>query len=200
MANVTPHSIDRILDAVRSVAEQLGVEKLSFRRIAKEASMSPGTLTYYFDSKDSLLEALLDGHHQHVSRVLQLIGSGASDWRNEVVGLVRYAFANRIDVRLRLATWVHRWSLPRTRRILVARTVKRAASRSWANEWSERERRVVIFLLVFAVQHFAALSDEELTALVGEPDADAAKEQVTLVVDQVITMLTQSPVPGAVTQ
>lgn len=155
--------------------------------------MSPGTLTYYFESKDTLLEAALDRYHRRVGRVVRLIGdaSAHADMRAVATDLVRYAFANRTDIRLQVSTWVHRWSLPRARLMLVTKTLERAANRPWPSEWSERERRVVIQLCAFGVQHFAALSDDDLTALVGEPDAATAREQVTAVVGRVIEMLTE---------
>jgi len=198
MPSPSAHSIDRILEAVRSVATQVGVERLSFRRIAQEAGMSPGTLTYYFDSKDSLLEAALDPYHRRVGRMLRRIQdpSARPEWNAVGMALVRHAFANRIDIRLQLGTWAHRWSRPRSRRLLVAKTLAYAARRPWPNQWNESDRRIVIQLVAFAVQHFAALADEDLNAITDTSDADEARERIMHVIDRVMAMLVMSEVPA----
>lgn len=51
---------ERILEAALMLFNRDGISNISMRRIAKEANIQIGNLTYYFPSRDSLVEALLN--------------------------------------------------------------------------------------------------------------------------------------------
>lgn len=51
---------ERILEAALLLFNRDGISNVSMRRIAREAGIQIGNLTYYFPSRDSLVEALLN--------------------------------------------------------------------------------------------------------------------------------------------
>ena len=51
---------NRILEVARRLVIQEGIAALSMRRIARELGMSPGNLSYYYASKNDLIEDLFD--------------------------------------------------------------------------------------------------------------------------------------------
>lgn len=51
---------ERILEAALLLFNRDGISNVSLRRIAKEAGIHIGNLTYYFPNRDSLIEALLN--------------------------------------------------------------------------------------------------------------------------------------------
>lgn len=51
---------ERILESALMLFNRDGISNISMRRIAKEAGIQIGNLTYYFPSRDSLIEALLN--------------------------------------------------------------------------------------------------------------------------------------------
>ena len=51
----------RILEAAERVLARDGYHAFSTRRVAQECSISVGNLTYYFPTKNSLIEALMEG-------------------------------------------------------------------------------------------------------------------------------------------
>ena len=59
-----------IIDAALAVLERDGPEALSVRRVARQADLSPGTVTYYFRNRTSLVEAVLEIHHARLERIL----------------------------------------------------------------------------------------------------------------------------------
>ncbi len=50
----------RILQVARKIVIDAGMNALTMRRIARESGMSPGNLSYYYASKNDLIEDLLD--------------------------------------------------------------------------------------------------------------------------------------------
>lgn len=52
---------DEILDAAFRVAAQKGLEKLTVREVATEAGLSNGLVFFHFETKETLLLAMLDG-------------------------------------------------------------------------------------------------------------------------------------------
>ena len=48
-----------VLDAARTVFEELGIDGASMREIARKAGYTPGAIYSYFDSKEAIYGALL---------------------------------------------------------------------------------------------------------------------------------------------
>lgn len=71
-----------LLDAALRVIEREGIDALTVRAVAHEAKVSPGTVSYHFDSTDELLERALEHGAGQIAKMLeQLAGSlMESDW------------------------------------------------------------------------------------------------------------------------
>ncbi len=177
------HVVDRILEAARAILERGDLSQLTFRAVAREAEISVGTLAYYFVSRAELLEALLDPHHDAFAKraapVLGLEQGEIGVHLDEVRALVRFAFENQANVRLRLATWMQSWGLPPDRADASSALLAKATEKLQSSRWSREERLVALQLLVYGTQHFAALAPDELarvTTLTSEEDARALVE------------------------
>ncbi len=83
---------------------------------------------------------------------------------------------------MRLATWTASWGLPPSRRANVDALLSRASQLDWAFDWDIKQRRVVTQCITFGAQQLAALSDEELMAIVG---TDTVEEAVECVIDTI---------------
>lgn len=61
----------RIIDAARTLVVENGFEQLSLRGIARRVGYSPAALYEYFDSKDSILEALCQTIDEHLTQYVE---------------------------------------------------------------------------------------------------------------------------------
>lgn len=176
------HNIDRILEAARALLVERGVRSISYRAVAQRLSMSPGTVAYYFSSRQQLLEAVLDRHHDRFAALTEpVLSMGPVELHaavQKVRVLVRFAFASRADIRLRLAAWIERWALSDRRRTVMDQMLHASAAAYGASTWSEWERRIAMQALVFSTQIFAASSAEDLRAITGAATEDEARELV----------------------
>jgi AcrR family transcriptional regulator len=62
---------DRIIDAAHELVDAEGRGALSFRKVAKRAGVSVGTVQYYYASMEQLLDALTDPWHDGLDRLLR---------------------------------------------------------------------------------------------------------------------------------
>ena len=89
----------RILDEARRLFMEEGHGKLTMRRIAKAAGMSPGNLSYYYPTRADLLADLLQHVIDGYIRQLQTLRDEASDDADEqfrvVLGFVFNDLATR---------------------------------------------------------------------------------------------------------
>lgn len=60
---------ERIVAAARSRLEERGIDALTMRLVARDAQVSTGTLTYYFEDRDALLEACFSEVYRALTRV-----------------------------------------------------------------------------------------------------------------------------------
>tara|TARA_B100001750_G_scaffold213399_1_gene195853 strand:+ start:823 stop:1431 length:609 start_codon:yes stop_codon:yes gene_type:complete len=169
------HPIDRILEVVTG-HEGGG---LSVRAIARKAGLSPGTVTYYFASRSALMDAALERYHSVISDLVEgwMRKKGKARAGVLVEQLVGHLFHSRSDVRRRIGTWVESWSLPQRRQRQMEHLLDITTREPWGAGWSEQDRRVIVQCLTWGAQHFAALEDEDLVALVrasGRVEAQAA--------------------------
>jgi AcrR family transcriptional regulator len=70
---------ERILDASMHIAETEGLEALSMRRVGSELHVKDMALYHYFDSKDEILDGLVDRMFEAFSQVTY---DGTSSWQN----------------------------------------------------------------------------------------------------------------------
>jgi len=175
-SNADEHPVDRILDAVRAMRAGADGSNLSYRTIAKRAGLSSGTVSYYFSSKASLLEAALDRFHSGLSELLRpWLRQRAPNPGAMARRMVGYLFHNEDDVRLRLAAWVEAWGLPEERLAAVDRWLTLIGDAPWMSRWSPTEKRVIVQGLVWASQRFTALPEHERCVIVGVDDPEEAK-------------------------
>ncbi len=86
----------RILEGAERVLARDGYHAFSTRRVAQECSISVGNLTYYFPTKSSLIEALMEGIYDRYERRYTELGSAegrdSPDWlAKQVTELLRDA-------------------------------------------------------------------------------------------------------------
>lgn len=180
MAHATPaHSVDRIVDAVLALLERGTPQGLSYRRIAERAGLSSGTVAYYFPTRTSLLELGLEEHHRFVASFVGRLKRASFPSAGQFVRMVvRHSFRRRGENRLQILSWAEQYQFPAGRLARMSQLLERAAGDPWSTSFSQMERRVIIQSLAYGVQRFAALSDEELVALVGASDPEKARDAV----------------------
>lgn len=71
---------DKIIQAAMKVLFEQGLNEMTFRNIATEVGMSPGTLYYYYNSKDLILYDILD---QNSNKTLELVKETQSNLSNK---------------------------------------------------------------------------------------------------------------------
>jgi AcrR family transcriptional regulator len=100
----------RILEAAEKVLARDGYHAFSTRRVAQECSISVGNLTYYFPTKSSLIEALLEAiFDRYERRYTGLRGAGgraSPEWLTDVVTEMLRDAVDSEDTDLFLELWV----------------------------------------------------------------------------------------------
>lgn len=67
----------RILKAAKRVVAEQGFHKMTFRQVAAEAGISPGTLYYYYNSKNLILYDILNYSQSEAARMVEEIQDGS---------------------------------------------------------------------------------------------------------------------------
>jgi AcrR family transcriptional regulator len=168
-------TMSRILDAaLAELRDQGEPTPPTLRSVARRADVSLGTIRYYFDTKDELLEACLDGYYNRLGTLsTQLLASavGATDGRklieDTVRALYRFIRAERGLVALRLATNSSRGELhPRRQRDFMGTFIREAANAlAPFVEVDHDDTRLSIQALSSVIVRFALLSDSERSVL-----------------------------------
>jgi AcrR family transcriptional regulator len=65
-----------IIEAAKKVVVEQGFNKLTFRSVAQEANISPGTLYYYYNSKNEILYDILDSTTRELNQLYEKIEKG----------------------------------------------------------------------------------------------------------------------------
>ena len=88
----------RILEAAERVLARDGYQAFSTRKVAQECSISVGNLTYYFPTKDSLIEALMEAIYDRYERRYAELGSAEGrDSPGELAKLVTELLRDAAD-------------------------------------------------------------------------------------------------------
>lgn len=66
-----PDTYDQILDAARALVREEGRPQLSIRKVARKAGVSVGSVQYYFQNLDALLDAVTDPWHTGLSSIVK---------------------------------------------------------------------------------------------------------------------------------
>jgi AcrR family transcriptional regulator len=95
----------QIIEAAARLMVQKGIEKTSLSDIANEASISKGSLYYYYASKDDLIFDITDTHINQISENLFSIideRKGSADWKDVLKILFERIMAAETRGRLHL--------------------------------------------------------------------------------------------------
>jgi AcrR family transcriptional regulator len=175
-----------ILRAARELifAEGLdGATHISMRRIASLAGVSFGTLSYYFPTKEELLERCLDGHYERVDKLVEEVLEHTKSTLSTAGGVdlvalmadatrrfYRLSAADRAELLLRSATNAERGGLHPERRVnALGRNVERGAiALAHITGQSEADCRLAINSIMALIVRYVTLDDAALTTLLGE--------------------------------
>jgi TetR/AcrR family transcriptional regulator, transcriptional repressor of bet genes len=101
-----------LIAACTRVLAREGAAGTSVRVIAREAGVSPGLITHYFSSIDTLIAATYAEVDQTVNRAIEAaVAAAPAEPRARLDAFVTTSFAPPIADRALLATWVAFWSL-----------------------------------------------------------------------------------------
>lgn len=171
----------RILDVALPLFAERGYAGTSVRRIARAAEVNVATLAYHFSDKRGLYDAVVQRLHEDLVAV-SLDDLGVDDpsrlLRAVVDRLWRFAVSHRVHIRLLL------------RHVLDAGTHPEVVSDLWVDrlldrarpllaalrpDWSEAERRLLVFSAVHLVVRFVLEDPEQLRRMLQvEGDLDEA--------------------------
>jgi AcrR family transcriptional regulator len=181
---------DAIVDAARALlfSEEGVSPDVSMRRVAAAAGVSQGTLSYYFPTKQDLLEACLDEYYARLAKLVDELSSHAASGPCDARALVaravrelhRLELARRRELRLRRITNAERGGLhPQHPRFhLLGRHLDRCARVfAEATGRSPAATRLAIHSVTTLVSEYVTLSDEEIGEIVGDA-GDASRRTV----------------------
>jgi AcrR family transcriptional regulator len=158
----------RIMQAAHALLEESGPDAVSLRGVARRAKMSVGSVSYYFASRDELVETCLDEHYGRLSAIatrhLDELATGKpieAVMRDAARELYFFAFEERALVRLQLASHVEHGGLPPERIQSFHRRVFEAIAKRAGPLIAHPRPWLAIQTLVYAVVRFATLSSFE---------------------------------------
>lgn len=71
--------VEPLLDAALDVVAELGVDALTVRATAARAGVSPGTVSYHFETSDALLERALEHGAAQIAELLERLAADLLD-------------------------------------------------------------------------------------------------------------------------
>jgi AcrR family transcriptional regulator len=94
-----------ILDAALALVAAKGADAVRLRDVAREAGVSVGSLQYYFESRDQLIQEAFDQHARHVIDAMRLADDPATAPWDRLRALLEAAVLRR-DLRQSAALWM----------------------------------------------------------------------------------------------
>lgn len=175
---------ERILASAKSILSTHGPELFSLRSVARTAGVSLGTLNYYFENRNGLLEACLDEDYREledsVQETIDRIRSGAPFF-DEVARLTRIYFAdarNRKDkIRLRVMDTMERGGLPPHRLDNEVSRMLDRVSLALSGRPDHLPLRMAAHSFQMIIARYALHSDEEIRRITGKDSAEEAWQQ-----------------------
>ncbi|MFK7985647.1 MAG: TetR/AcrR family transcriptional regulator [Sandaracinaceae bacterium] len=178
---------DRIVQAARElVNEQDTPDALSLRQVSTRAEVSLGTIQYYFESKEGLLEACLDAYYERLQALGQTLAglSATLEGRAMVEEAARQAYRfSRAEVammRLRRSTSARRGELhPRRQAPFLGEVLQFGAQMLAPHAQVEgHDLKLSIQTMAMVVSRMAGLSDDEVQHLVGHGDIEQGRRDI----------------------
>lgn len=177
-------TVDALIEATARILVREGFDKASTNRIAETAGVSVGSLYQYFPSKEALVAAVIDRHHDDLMQVVRgaLAEVATLPVKQGVRKLVAAAIeAHRVDPKLHR---VLAEQLPRTGKLESVEVFNREAYalfrsylESHRNEFRTLDLQLAAFVCVTSIEalthtavlhHAEMLSDEATQTLIDE--------------------------------
>lgn len=177
-------TVDALIEATARILVREGFDKASTNHIAETAGVSVGSLYQYFPSKEALVAAVIDRHHEELMQVVRvaLADVAALPIKQGVRKLVTAAIdAHRVDPKLHR---VLAEQIPRTGKLESVEVFNREAYalfrnylESHRNEFRALDLELAAFVCVTSIEalthtavihHAEMLSDQATEALIDE--------------------------------
>lgn len=171
--------------------------EMPMRRIAALAGVSYGTLSYYFPTKEDLLERCLDAHYERLSALVQDLFTRANGAARDPVGFVehaarqfyRFALEDRAEMLLRNATNAKRGTSEYGRVDLLGHYLDGGATvLALLTESSEAQARLAIHSVMTLIVRYVTLSDADLVAILGAASESARGKLEDHVVEAAVSL------------
>ncbi len=172
----------RIVTAAReelaSDGEAAGANDLSLRQVARRSGVSLGTIHYYFETREALLEACLDTYYDALRDLAAELATALSvttrETAREIIPkllrrMFRFAYAERAQLKLRALTNSRRGHLHPHRDMHERGPYLEAFSQSIARlvDIDANGVRMVFQTMSFVVMQYVLLTDAEVEHIVG---------------------------------
>ncbi len=173
---------EAIVEATLALLDEVGrVEGVSLRKVAARANVSLGTIQYYFENKDTLLEACLDGYYARMTVVVnELMADMAEREGVELLEhasrtLFRWAMRERGLLALRMSTNAQRGELHTSRQTAFMGTLISQAAKAIEKHItiSESEARIAIQFFASMLTRAVLFTDSEVEVLTDSTGDDA---------------------------
>ena len=120
---------ERILDAALAILSESGIQHLTQPEVAKRAGVRQSHLTYYFPTRDDLLEAATAGGIEHLAAGLGRLAAGKSDrTRRPLIEQLAAAIIDRAHMRMFVAMTVEADGDPAVRAVMIRGTQQMEAA------------------------------------------------------------------------
>ncbi len=191
---------ESIVAAARTLlAEHGDVDSVSLRKVAAVASVSLGTIQYYFENKNALLEACLDGYYARLTALVGRLIPASTDPKRTGRPFIEYiarelfdfACQERALVKLRVSTNAKRGELhPKRQAEFMGGMIKAAAEGLEPHiELSGPAARLAIQSAASVMSRMAVLTESERKTLTDRTGPEAHRAIEEHVVEAVVALL-----------
>ncbi|PRQ02376.1 transcriptional regulator BetI [Enhygromyxa salina] len=182
-----PHTLDQIISAATEELEERGINGLRVRLVAERAGLSPGTVTHYYPTTQHLLDATIESFQQQAWDMLSNHPwfEGESTLEQVLTDFYGLCRANRELVRARFFLTAREGN--------VSDTNWRQSLEPFLNRLAQAygpAARLYGHSIVLLTMRFAFHSKDELLAICGTKDLDAAHE---MVIEHLVTLAASGP-------
>ena len=120
---------ERILDAALAILSESGLQHLTQPEVAKRAGVRQSHLTYYFPTRDDLLEAATERGVEHLATGLGRLAAGEADGtRSHLIERLAAAIIDRAHMRMFVAMIVEADGDPAVRAVMTRGTQQMEAA------------------------------------------------------------------------
>lgn len=177
--------IDRVVACAHKIVMDEGETAVTLRRVAKDANVALGTVTYYFPNRRSLLEACMDGPYDWLrgifeACVAEIIGGKPVNEVNEM--FIRRLYRETIKyvglIRLRMHSSMQLGQLPERRLKKELLPALDAVEMTLGRLTNPLHARLATHSIELLVTRYGVHTDEERMAITKIDTAEAASTAV----------------------